>query len=624
MCGIAGYHLFRPGPPPPPGALEAMTGALRHRGPDEEGFLRRGGTGLGIRRLSILDLEGGSQPIGNERGNVWTVYNGEIYNHGELRAELERAGHRFRTRTDTEVVVHAYEEWGDAFLARLRGMFAFALWDEVYGKLMLVRDPLGVKPAYYTTLQGTLLFASEVKALLAVDGVPRRLDLRQVLTFLTLQYVPSPDTLLRGVRKVPPGHVLICQKGRLAVRPYRTLEELPDPTPDLPADAPIGAFADRLRGLFEASVREQRLADVPVGALLSGGIDSSFLVGTLARTGGALRTYSVGFPGGTAFNELRHARRVARHFGCPHREMTVDASLLPELLPRLAKSQADPVADPALLPTFLVSLFARQEVKVVLTGEGADELFGGYRRYAWDRHHGTFRRLPGPLRAALAALASRISERHRQGVEALGEEDPVRRHLAWVRLGLPSTLRRVAGEALRFEWERHSVEESLARAYEEGAADPDPLNCILRVDLKTWLPDDLLAKVDRMSMAASLEARVPYLDERLVAFALRIPGRYKIRGGVQKAVLKEAARDTVPGWVLRRPKQGFAVPLAPWFRRELRPLLQDTLAPDRLKRRGLFDPEGVRRVVEEHLSGREDHHLLLFGMLLLEWWQEDS
>jgi asparagine synthase (glutamine-hydrolysing) len=626
MCGIAGYLQIKAGPGLTASDLRDMTATLKHRGPDDDGFYAKGPIGLGMRRLSIVDLKGGAQPIANERNNVWTVFNGEIYNHLEVRKDLEAAGHVFRSQSDTEVLVHGYEEWGEGFLGRLRGMYAFALWDETFQKLILARDPFGIKPLYYATHAGCLVFGSEIKALLAVKGFPKRADTHALLTLLTLQYIPSPDTAFKGVRKLPPGHLLVCQKGKILVKPFWSLPggtEMGDVAGMSERD-----YVDALRLKLFASVKEQLMADVPVGAFLSGGVDSSFVTAAVVhQTHKAIRTYSVGFPGKTdEYNELAHARKVADLLHCPHLEMTVEPGMLPDLMPRLAKFMDDPVVDPAILPTFLVSLFARQEVKVVLSGEGADELFGGYRRYAFDQNlGGAARSMPGWFRDKVVPFFLRQrKERVRQAWEALSQEDLLKRHLTWARLSTDATLRSLLGPKLEFEMETLHVEDAFAKVLEEAKHRPGgELNRMLYLDLKTWLPDDLLTKVDRMSMAASLEARVPYLDPRVVEFAFQVPEDLKLKGKTGKYLLKEAARIYLPNDIVDRPKRGFAVPLAPWFRNELKGILLNTLSEERLKHRGLFDPKGVKNLINGHLSGQEDHHLILFGLMMIEWFYEE-
>jgi asparagine synthase (glutamine-hydrolysing) len=622
MCGIAGFCQFKPGLPLKMKHLEAMTETINHRGPDDKGFYQKGPVGLGMTRLAIVDVAGGAQPISNERGNIWVVGNGEIYNHKELRGPLEEAGHRFSSNSDIEVLVHAYEEYGDKFISKLRGMFSFALWDETFQKLILARDHLGVKPLYYTTADGSLVFGSEIKALLALDTVPRQVDSKQILTLMTLQYVPTPDTLFKGIRKLPAGYYLVCQAGKMMIRPYW---ELPKISTTVGEDVDSGQeknLVEELRSKFFASVKEQLMSDVPVGAFLSGGLDSSFVVAAMThQTRQSVKTYSVGFENQHDFNELKFAQKVSKSLKSQHREIMVNAQMLNDLIPKLVKYQDDPVIDPAILPTFVVSLFARQEVKVVLTGEGADELFGGYRRYSYDQLSGGVKLIPGWLKALVPFVTGRMRDPYKQAWHALNKEDLVKRHMAWSRLCLEETLQGLAGEKLLYEMEHSKVEESLERIFE--GAEPygfDNLNLMLYMDLKTWLPDDLLNKVDRMSMAASLEARVPYLDHRLVEFAFSLPSSLKLKGSTGKYILKKAAQKYIPGEIINRQKKGFAVPLGPWFRNELKSLLVDILHSEKFQKRGYFNIAKTEQILQEHLSGKKDHHLLLYGLLLVEMW----
>ncbi len=576
-------------------------------------------------RLSIVDVKGGSQPISNERGTVHVVFNGEIYNHLELREPLEKAGHRFTTRSDTEVLVHAYEEYGDAFIGKLRGMFAFALWDETFQKLILARDHMGVKPLYYTTADGSLLFGSEIKVLLAAPKVKSQVDAKQILTLMTLQYVPSPDTLIKGIRKIPAAHYLICQSGRILVRPFWELPRVDKASGGLVITRDQQKeWIEKLQTMLFASVKEQLMADVPLGAFLSGGVDSSLVVAAMThQTRQPVKTYSVGFEKQENFNELKYSQKVSKFLKSQHREILVDAQMMNELIPKLVKYQDDPVIDPAVLPTFLVSMFARQEVKVVLTGEGADELFGGYRRYSFDRLSSNVRALPGWLKGLVPFLTGRMKDPYKQAWQALQKEDLVKRHVAWSRLCLESTLDELAGEKLKYEMEHSKVEETLEKIF--GTAEPygfDNLNLMLFMDLKTWLPDDLLNKVDRMSMAASLEARVPYLDHRLAEFAFTLPSEVKLKGGVGKYLLKKAANKYLPRDIIYRQKKGFAVPLGPWFRKELKPLLVDTFHSEKFQKRGYFDLAKTEVLLQEHLEGKKDHHLLLYGLLLVELWHK--
>ncbi len=625
MCGIAGFVQFKPGLALKPNVLRNMAEAIKHRGPDDDGFYQKGPVALCMTRLSIVDLAHGSQPISNERGTVWTVFNGEIYNHLELRETLTKAGHHFKTLSDTEVIVHAYEEYGDGFISHLRGMFAIALWDETFQKLLLIRDHVGVKPLYYTTQDGHLIFGSEIKALLAVPSVnaAKKVDVKQILTLMTLQYVPTPDTLFKGVRKLPAGHYLICQSGKLSVKPYWKLPtEAKVPHGHKYSKSDENQWVEELRLRFLASVKEQLMADVPVGAFLSGGMDSSLVVSAMTRQANRrIKTYSVGFENEHDFNELKYSQKVALWLKSEHRELMVNAKMLNDLIPRLVKYQDDPVIDPAVLPSFLVSMFAKQEVKVVLTGEGADELFGGYHRYSFDRFHSRIKAIPDWIKGMVPFVTGYLHDPYHQAWQALNKEDLVKRHLAWSRLCLEETLQGLAGDKLLYEMENSKVEETLERIFEEAAPYKfDNLNLMLYMDLKTWLPDDLLNKVDRTSMAASLEARVPYLDHRLVEFAYSLPASVKLRGGIGKYILKRAAIKYIPREIINRRKKGFAVPLGPWFKKELKPLLMDILGSESFKKRGYFNQDKVNEVIHDHMTGKQDHHLLLYGLLLVELW----
>jgi asparagine synthase (glutamine-hydrolysing) len=622
MCGIAGFCQFKPGSPLKMHHLQDMAETIKHRGPDDSGFYQKGPVGLCMTRLSIVDVQGGSQPQANERQNIWVVFNGEIYNHLELRKPLEKAGHRFATNSDTEVLVHAYEEYGDAFVGKLRGMFAFALWDQTFQKLLIARDHLGVKPLYYTTADGNLIFGSEIKPLLTVPTVKRQVDTKQILTLMTLQYVPSPDTLLKGVRKLPAGHTLVCQSGKILVKPFWELPKRPERVDQEVTPQKINEWTEELRERFFASVKEQLMADVPLGAFLSGGLDSSLVVAAMTQqTQKPVKTYSVGFKNQHDFNELKYSRSVAKYLKSQHQEIMVDARMLNDLIPKLVKYQDDPVIDPAVLPTFVVSMFARQEVKVVLTGEGADEMFGGYRRYSFDRLAGTVGMVPGWLRKMVPFMTKGMKDPYQQAWQALQKSDLVQRHLAWSRLSLESTLEELAGEKLLYEMEHSKVEESLELLFEKAETYGfDNFNLMLYLDLKTWLPDDLLNKVDRMSMAASLEARVPYLDHRLVEFAFGLPSGVKLRQGEGKYILKKAAQKYLPKEIIYRQKKGFAVPLGPWFRNELKPLVVDLLRSEKFRNRGYFNAKQTEKLIEENMSGRKDHHLILYGLLLVELW----
>ena len=597
MCGICGATG-----PLEPAVLHAMTAALTHRGPDDAGFHEAPGISLGVRRLSIIDVPGGHQPLANEDGSVVVVFNGEIYNHRELRSRLEARGHRFATRTDTEVLVHLNEEYGDALVHLLQGMFAFALWDAKRHRLLLARDRLGIKPLYYTETNGTFLFASEVKALLEHPDVHAVPDLEALDLYLTFRYVPGPATLFKGVKKLPPGHTLVVEDGRHKIDRYWELV-LGDYQPGARLDETVEEFA----ALLQETTRRHLISDVPVGVLLSGGIDSSVVAALAASTdlhqppptSTPLQSFTVGFDLPGAHNELDEARTVARHLGTDHHELvlTPDAAAL---LPRLVRHLDEPIADPAVLPTYLICEFARARVPVVLTGEGGDELLGGYPRYAWFARAAQLRRLlPAWAREDVLLPMSRVApltrRYHRAATNLLAERDDATRHLHWV-AGLDP--------ALRSELLAPGIREALPSgtalalvAPELGTAvagAPDLVHRLMALDMRTWLVDDVLTKMDKMSMAVSVEARVPFLDHRLVEFVAGVPLAIKLAHG-PKTLLKRAASPLLPAATVQRRKHAFQIPLEPWLAGPLRHFVRDVLLDRRAQERGWFDTRQLEK-----------------------------
>jgi asparagine synthase (glutamine-hydrolysing) len=566
-----------------------------------------------MRRLAIIDLAGSRQPLWNEDRSVLTILNGEVYNYRPLRAFLEKHGHSFGTAGDAETVVHLYEEYGDAGVHLLRGMFAYAVWDRSRRRLLLARDRLGIKPLYYAQAGPTLAFASEVRALLAVPGVARDLDPDALAQYLALQYVPGPATILRGVRKLPPGHCLSWQDGRVEVRPYW----------DLVFDAgerrlDEATAAEELRGLLEESIALHQVSDVPLGVLLSGGIDSAAVTALLSRVSRRVKTFTVGFDVGGPRGELAEARAVARHLETEHHEVVMGPGLA-DALPGIVRMQDEPVGDPAAIPTFYVCRFAARTVKVVLTGEGGDELLGGYPRYGWLRLGERLRGWPGLTPAAgwlLRALPGRARDsRVLLRVSVLAGEAPLQdRHLAWVATMTDDVLRELGGRA---GWSATSgaMREILRRG---GAA--DPVHRLMYLDVKTWLADDVLVKTDRMSMAASIEARVPWLDHRLVEFAASLPASVTVQSLGTKALLRRALRRDLPAAVLGRRKRAFLVPLRHWLGGELRQLLHDTLTSTAARTRGLLRQDAVARLLREQDTGRRDHSRALWTLVCLELW----
>ncbi len=618
MCGICG-EFRRDGGEAAEEVVRAMTGMLKHRGPDDEGFyadppfLR-----LGQRRLSIIDLAGGKQPMANEDGSVWVVFNGEIYNFPELRDELTARGHVFRTRSDTETILHLYEEDGPDCVNKFNGMFAFAVWDGKKRRLFLARDRLGVKPLYWAQQGPRFIFASELRPVLRALGEMPALDLAAVWAFLTIQYAPAPRTMFQGVRELGPGRRLIVDASGVKEDCYWRPPEGGPPVTGREAE-------EGIRELLDDAVRLRLVADVPLGAFLSGGIDSTALVAMMRRHKGAgLKTFSVDFEaelGADYVNETKWADLAAARYETEHHRLTVSARDALDALPVVVERLDDLISDPALIPTYLVSRFARASVTVCLSGEGGDELFAGYQRYALGSLARFYRPIPAAARRVLFELpAKRLPRmrRVRKALAALSAPTPVKRHLAWLPVIPPEIADGLLGPE---SGGREMVEEAFAPwfAGQRGAFD---LDRTLRADLGTWLPDDLLTKVDRASMAVGLECRVPYLDHRLVEFALSIPAGEKAGLFGRKIIFKKAVAGLVPGEIARRKKYGFALPLDAWFRRELRELMLDLLSEERLRRQGVFAPGPVQALVREHLSGREDQGHQLFSLLLFQLWQD--
>jgi asparagine synthase (glutamine-hydrolysing) len=607
MCGIYGELS----PEPDLEAGERATDVLAHRGPDERGTWLGEGIFLGARRLSIIDLAGGAQPIWNGDETCCIVYNGELYNTAELRRELGAKSHAFRTRSDTEVVLHAYEQWGPGALSRLNGMFAFAIWDERSRSLFLARDRIGEKPLYYFEDGTRLVFASEIKAMLEHPRVPRRVDPHGLANYLAFGHSTAPETMFEGVRKLLPGHYLAAGRGQTRVVSWWDVPDAGEPLGEEEAERRIGE-------LLEDSVRRRLVADVPVGAFLSGGVDSTAIVALMQRHASArVQTFSLGFGGGKAYDERGDARRAAAALGTEHRELQVDHGELLGVLRQLVYHFDEPFGDAASFPVYLLSRFARDHVKVVLTGDGGDELFGGYRRYVADQVAPLYGRLPRPLTdRAVPALVDRLPRlrRSKQLTAALSIRDPGRRYPAWFRVLSPELL----DEALVTNG--HDPDALYARAYAAAGNARDHLNRLMYVDVKTYLPDAFMEKTDKATMAWGLEARMPLLDHRLVELAFRIPSGLKIRGVSTKRILKRAVRDLVPAETLKKRKHGFSVPLDGWLQGGLASYAREVLLDERTRRRGYFDPRVVERLWDEHQRGRHVRATALWLFLNFELW----
>jgi len=610
MCGICGIVALRSAPDRE--RLEAMSATLVHRGPDSSGLVMQGPAALAARRLSIIDLETGDQPIANEDGMVHVVQNGEIYNYRELRAELERSGHAFRTHGDTEVLVHAYEEWGDVFPRRLRGMFAVAIWDAPRGRLLLARDAFGIKPLYYRATADGLEFASELRALPRGD-----IDLDGFDAFLAFNSIPSPLTIFREVRKLPAGHVLTWEDGRLR------LDRFANPAPVLAADVrddeDEAELVEECRARIRDCVRAHLVSDVPVGVLLSGGVDSGLLAALAAQESSeSLRTFSIGFEE-SSFDELGEARRVAERYATDHHELVLrpDAALL---LPALAEAFDEPFADSSALPTYLVSELASRHVKVALSGEGGDELFGGYYTYAADllaERVGGLARLARPLVERLPSSSVKASLDYRAKRFARAAHlPPLERHHGWKEIFSPELRAELTGRRNGFD---------PVDVYRERFAETEGAELLARlqdVDRAVYLVDDLLVKTDRASMAHSLEARVPFCDPFVASFAHTLPTRLKVRGLRKKLLLRRAAAPLLPRSIVYGRKRGFSIPAAAWLRGELEPFARETLSAEALRRQGFFDPRRVESLIDDHVSRREDRSRQLWGLLAFTLWYE--
>jgi len=631
MCGICGIFNLKLAPLACPERIGPMTERLIHRGPDSEGRLERPYLALGIRRLKIIDLETGDQPLYNEAGDVSLVFNGEIYNYRELRQDLLERGHSFRTYSDGEVIAHLYEDRGPECLRALNGMFAIALWDDRRRRLLLARDRAGEKPLYYWAGADHLVFASEIKSLLEYPEVPRQPDFEAWTQYLLHGYIPAPRSAFREIRKLPAAHRLVVQEGRITIEPYWHLADHLRPPPPVPVSRrQEKALIEELRERLRQAAVSRLVSDVPLGVFLSGGVDSSTLVALMSELAPAqVNSFSVSFPE-SSFNEQPYAERVARHFRTRHHVVPADAASLRQALDVMVEYLDEPLADPAVLPTFLISRFARSEITVALSGEGSDELFGGYPTYAGALLAEHYLRLPRGLRHRLLEPLGRhlpVSA----GAVPLGlfvrrfltqaEKPAAERHLAWFGMFAPEELDRLLAPGWPGGPPGQAMSALLGRVL-DGARFESALAEMLYLDFRTYLEDNLLVKVDRAAMACSLELRTPFLDQRLVEFAASLPASLKLRHFRLKDILKKAVEPWLPGEIVHRQKRGFSVPIAGWMRRELRPLLEEIFSPEELERQGWFRPEYVRQILEEHWSGRSDHRKLLWTLLCFELWHE--
>jgi len=622
MCGIAGALAPRMEGAPPAGAAERFAAAMVHRGPDGHGFFHAGPVALAHRRLSIIDLsEAGRQPMTNEDGQIAIVVNGEIYNHAELRADLVAKGHRFKSGSDSEVVAHLYEEVGARVPELLRGMFAFALWDARAGKLLLARDRFGEKPLFYCERPDGFVFASELGALVADERTPTALSMEALDAYLALQYVPAPRTIYEAVKKLPSGHTLEVRPGeRPVLRRYYQISFAPTL-----ADVSEEEAARRVRETVEEAVRSRLMSDVPLGAFLSGGIDSSIVVACMARASSTpVKTFSVGFKeGGREDNELPYARLVAERWRTDHHELVVEPDMV-GMLPSIVRHHGEPFADTSAVPTRYLCEMTRRDVTVALSGDAGDEAFGGYRRYVWAHVADRLRGLPAPLARGVAAALSAAPGRKARWLREYGARlgaDEASRYLRFICHFSAAEKGALYTPELARRFEKDAAAASFAALLGASRA-KDTVSRLQDLDVETYLPDDILAKVDVASMTHALEARAPLVDHHVVELGAALPGRLKLRGGKGKHILKRAFADLVPAEIVQRRKKGFALPTGPWLRGRLHGFARETLLSDAARARGLFRPEAVADLLDRHRAG-EEHGERLWNLVVLETWQRE-
>ena len=624
MCGIAGV-AFASDKLADPAQVQRMCDVIRHRGPDDEGIFVDGPVGLGMRRLSIIDLASGHQPIHNEDETIWVVFNGEIYNYAKLRAELESLGHRFYTHSDTETLVHLYEQYGEDMVRRLNGMFSFAIWDSVKRRLFIARDRLGEKQLFYAFQGGKFYFGSELKCLLATGELSREIDPQAVDEYFTYLYTPAPRTIFRDISELPAAHSLVLDAEGLRVRRYWQLEF------EVNRSADAGYFIDAFKEKFRESVRSRLVSDVPLGALLSGGIDSSAIVAAMAEGGGAkVKTFCIGYGSdGAYYDERRYARIVAEHFGTEHHEFVVEPHVVEEL-PHIVRAFDQPFADSSAIVNYYVYRETSKHVKVVLSGLGGDEVAAGYERHLGMSLRQNYRMLPAFIRQNMIEKVVAALPDSKKGNRL------IERAKRFVRTG------QIGDDQAYLQIQSAFNEEQRAALYSPGFSASltkgkpshafidqfnhvgidDVVNRALFTDLMTYLPGDLLPLTDRMSMAHSVEARAPFLDPDLVEFMATVPPELKIRGLTKKYILKESLKGKLPHAVLHRRKQGFTVPLSVWFRNELEPLVREMLSKERIESVGYFNWQAVSKLLEEHISGRENHHSRIWALLMFMMWYE--
>jgi len=620
LCGICGIVNFN-GKPVNSELLKKMNNLLFHRGPDDEGIYlskvqspkSNVNVGLGVRRLSIIDLETGRQPIHNEDKRIWIVCNGEIYNFQELKSELEKRGHKFYTKADTEIIVHLYEDYGIDCVKYLRGMFAFAIWDERKGELFLARDRLGQKPLVYTMINGSFIFASEIKSILENPEIKKEVNLEALHCYLTYQYIPSPLTMFSGIKKLPPASTLICNvRGKIKIKRYWNLNYRNK------LRLSEKEYCERILELLKETVKLRLISDVPLGAFLSGGIDSSAVVGIMSQLmDKPVKTFSIGFEE-KDFSEIDYARTVAEYFHTEHYEFIIKPEIM-EILSKLIWYYNEPFADSSALPTYYLARETKKYVTVALNGDGGDENFAGYDRYKANKVASYFDRVPRPLERIAAGIAGRLPVRKVKRFFQPINESPERRNIRWHCFFNNEIKDKLYSEEMKEKLSHQDAFNYMIDIFQKAEAD-DFLDKVLYTDINTYLPGDLLVKMDIATMANSLETRSPFLDHKFMEFTAQIPSRLKLKGLTSKYILKKALKDLLPKEILKRRKMGFGIPIGKWFRHQLKDYIREILLDKRSLRRGYFKREAIQQLLDEHISGRVDHGYRLWALLNLELW----
>jgi asparagine synthase (glutamine-hydrolysing) len=617
MCGICGQYNFGNQAPVQRRAIESMTRTLVHRGPDDEGYYVAGPLGFGFRRLSIIDLAGGHQPMSDHEESVWVVFNGEIYNFPDLKRELQANGHVFRTKSDTEVIVHGYKQWGDEILNRLNGMFGLAIWDVRQKRLVLARDPFGIKLIYYRIDGGSLYFGSEIRPVRAAMQEKAEIDPTSLDLFLRYRFTPSPSTILKGVRKLAPGTKLVVQNGSCDLSRWYRFQ----PTPFKPQKSPNEA-KEELLALYKQAVRRQLISDVPVGLLLSGGLDSGLLLALMNLNGSSWPTYTVGYGSSFDDDELADAAVTARTLGSKHTSVTITRSIFEEALPKIVAALEEPIAASSIVPMYFVCERARQDVKVALVGQGPDELFGGYRRHLGVRYGGLWAQLPEWIRALISSTVGALprNETLKRGVYSLAVPDRMRRYQHVLSILPGGQVEGLFHDGLLDANSGDSILESWADM-SDLMSETDDLGGLQFLEVRSTLPDELLMYADKLSMAHGLELRVPFVDKEIVEYVERLPANVKVRNGSRKWLHRQVCRAYLPDAILGRPKRGFAVNVVDdWFRGAINNRIAGTLLDRESMIYRYLRPAAVRELFEQHASGRNDNHKILFSLAVFEQW----